>query len=284
MYPDDLFREFDRMFAELSLPITSHARRGSFNPNADVYVTDGGSHHHRARRAGGRGPREYQARRRRPESLPGGRPRKRRPRLRTKCCKRRSSTATSSRRSSCRTAVGGRAGARRVPRRHVDDKTAASARPRASCRSTGSRSAWSCGAKRRWLINRKRPARDGSDSRPSSRSCRCKTRCCSRTPSCRSRSRSSTASSWSKTRCKTGNPVGVVALKDRDASPPGPEDVYTVGTVAIIQKMIKVPDGTLALHHLGHGAVQDRRIHPSAAVPRRARSSNWKRSRSRATS
>ncbi len=44
MYPDDLFREFDRMFAELSLPITSHARRGSFNPNADVYLTDGGSH------------------------------------------------------------------------------------------------------------------------------------------------------------------------------------------------------------------------------------------------
>jgi HSP20 family protein len=43
MYPDDLFREFDRMFAELSLPLTSHARRGSFNPNADVYVTDGGS-------------------------------------------------------------------------------------------------------------------------------------------------------------------------------------------------------------------------------------------------
>ncbi len=43
MYPDDLFREFDRMFAELSLPITSHARRGSFNPNADVFVTQGGS-------------------------------------------------------------------------------------------------------------------------------------------------------------------------------------------------------------------------------------------------
>ena len=43
MYPDDLFREFDRMFAELSLPLTSHARRGSFNPNADVYMTGGGS-------------------------------------------------------------------------------------------------------------------------------------------------------------------------------------------------------------------------------------------------
>ena len=44
---------------------------------------------------------------------------------------------------------------------------------------------------------------------------------------------------------KAGNPIGVVALRDRDASPPGPEDVHTVGTVAIIQKMIKVPDGTL---------------------------------------
>ncbi len=44
---------------------------------------------------------------------------------------------------------------------------------------------------------------------------------------------------------KAGAPVGVVALKDRDASPPGPDDVHLVGTVAIIQKMIKVPDGTL---------------------------------------
>src|SRR5215472_17418165 len=40
-------------------------------------------------------------------------------------------------------------------------------------------------------------------------------------------------------------PVGVVALKNRDASPPAPDDVYHVGTVAIIQKMIKIPDGTL---------------------------------------
>jgi ATP-dependent Lon protease len=44
---------------------------------------------------------------------------------------------------------------------------------------------------------------------------------------------------------KTGVPVGVIALKEKDASPPGPEDVYAIGTVAIIQKMIKVPDGTL---------------------------------------
>jgi len=44
---------------------------------------------------------------------------------------------------------------------------------------------------------------------------------------------------------KNSAPVGVVALKERDASPPAPDDVYTIGTVAIIQKMIRVPDGTL---------------------------------------
>jgi len=42
MHADDIFREFDRLFAELSLPMSSHARRGSFNPNADVHVADGG--------------------------------------------------------------------------------------------------------------------------------------------------------------------------------------------------------------------------------------------------
>src|SRR5579863_6767213 len=44
---------------------------------------------------------------------------------------------------------------------------------------------------------------------------------------------------------RSGAPIGVVALRDREASPPKPEDVYQVGTVAIIQKMIKLPDGTL---------------------------------------
>jgi HSP20 family protein len=42
MFGDDLFREFDRLFADMRLPLTSHARRGSFNPNADVYVMDRG--------------------------------------------------------------------------------------------------------------------------------------------------------------------------------------------------------------------------------------------------
>lgn len=42
MHPDDIFSEFDRLFEELSLPLTSHARRGSFAPNADVFLTEGG--------------------------------------------------------------------------------------------------------------------------------------------------------------------------------------------------------------------------------------------------
>ena len=44
---------------------------------------------------------------------------------------------------------------------------------------------------------------------------------------------------------KASVPVGVVALRNRDVAQPAPDDVYTTGTVAIIQKMIKVPDGTL---------------------------------------
>jgi len=44
---------------------------------------------------------------------------------------------------------------------------------------------------------------------------------------------------------KNSAPIGVVALKDKDVVPPTPDDVFTVGTVAIIQKMIRVPDGTL---------------------------------------
>jgi ATP-dependent Lon protease len=44
---------------------------------------------------------------------------------------------------------------------------------------------------------------------------------------------------------RSGAPIGVVALRERDVAVPTPDDVYTVGTVAVIQKMIKVPDGTL---------------------------------------
>jgi ATP-dependent Lon protease len=44
---------------------------------------------------------------------------------------------------------------------------------------------------------------------------------------------------------REGKHVGLVALKDKDTEDPGPDDVRLVGTIGTIQKMLKVPDGTL---------------------------------------
>ncbi len=41
--------------------------------------------------------------------------------------------------------------------------------------------------------------------------------------------------------------VGLVAVKTPDIESPGPEDVYSVGVLGSIQKMIKTPDGTLRI-------------------------------------
>ena len=44
---------------------------------------------------------------------------------------------------------------------------------------------------------------------------------------------------------REGKPIGLTVLKDRDIDNPGPDDVQRVGTIGVIQKMLKVPDGTL---------------------------------------
>ena len=44
---------------------------------------------------------------------------------------------------------------------------------------------------------------------------------------------------------REGKPIGLVVLKDRETEEPGPDDVQRVGTIGVIQKMLKVPDGTL---------------------------------------
>jgi ATP-dependent Lon protease len=41
--------------------------------------------------------------------------------------------------------------------------------------------------------------------------------------------------------------IGVVAQRDGEARPAGPEDVYRVGTAAIIHQMLRSPDGTLRM-------------------------------------
>ena len=44
---------------------------------------------------------------------------------------------------------------------------------------------------------------------------------------------------------RDGRQIGLVALKDKDTDDPGPDDVRLVGTIGTIQRMIKVPDGTI---------------------------------------
>src|SRR6202521_4261400 len=44
---------------------------------------------------------------------------------------------------------------------------------------------------------------------------------------------------------REGKQIGLVVLKDKDIDDPGPDDLRRVGTIGTIQKMLKVPDGTL---------------------------------------
>src|SRR6266581_5416625 len=41
--------------------------------------------------------------------------------------------------------------------------------------------------------------------------------------------------------------IALVASKDRDVEEPGWDDLYEVGTAAVVQKMIRVPDGSLRI-------------------------------------
>ena len=44
---------------------------------------------------------------------------------------------------------------------------------------------------------------------------------------------------------RDGRPIGLVALRDKDTEDPTPDDVHRIGTIGTIQRMIKVPDGTI---------------------------------------
>jgi ATP-dependent Lon protease len=44
---------------------------------------------------------------------------------------------------------------------------------------------------------------------------------------------------------REGKQIGLTVLKNRDVENPGPNDVHRIGTIGTVQKMLKVPDGTL---------------------------------------
>jgi len=55
--------------------------------------------------------------------------------------------------------------------------------------------------------------------------------------------------------------LALVTVKDEEQETPGWDDLYTVGTAAVIQKMIKVPDGTLRILVQGLNRITlDRRV------------------------
>ena len=67
-----------------------------------------------------------------------------------------------------------------------------------------------------------------------------------------------------------GHVHGVEVLRQRtrrdpEADPPGWDDVYGVGTVAVVHKMIKVPDGTLRI--LVQGVQRVRLVGPAEEEP-----------------
>ena len=41
--------------------------------------------------------------------------------------------------------------------------------------------------------------------------------------------------------------LALVTVKNEEAEPPGWDDLYEVGTAAIVHKLIRVPDGTLRI-------------------------------------
>ena len=44
---------------------------------------------------------------------------------------------------------------------------------------------------------------------------------------------------------RDGKPIALTVLKNREIENPGPKDVHRIGTIGTVQKMLKVPDGTL---------------------------------------
>src|SRR5579862_3507008 len=52
---------------------------------------------------------------------------------------------------------------------------------------------------------------------------------------------------------REGKPIGLSVLKDREIENPGPNDIHRIGTIGVIQKMLKVLDGTIRCIVAGQG-------------------------------
>ena len=59
--------------------------------------------------------------------------------------------------------------------------------------------------------------------------------------------------------------LALITVRNPEADPPGWDDLYRVGTLAVVHKMIKVPDGTLRI--LVQGLQRVRLVEPQQEEP-----------------
>ena len=64
--------------------------------------------------------------------------------------------------------------------------------------------------------------------------------------------------------------IAMVASRDPELEAPGPEDLYDVGVVGVVARMLKVPDGTLRILVQATQRIRVTRLRADRAVPRRA--------------
>ena len=60
--------------------------------------------------------------------------------------------------------------------------------------------------------------------------------------------------------------LALITVRNPEADPPGWDDLYRIGTLAVVHKMIKVPDGTLRI--LVQGLQRVRLVEPRAGGSR----------------
>ena len=80
--------------------------------------------------------------------------------------------------------------------------------------------------------------------------------------------------------------LALVTVKNEEPEQPGWDDLYAVGTAAVIHKMIKVPDGTLRILVAGaatasRSTVRCRTTRTSSANSTSCRTSSRRRARSK---
>ena len=78
---------------------------------------------------------------------------------------------------------------------------------------------------------------------------------------------------------KDDKQILLIAQKNATQDDPGPDDIYTIGTLGTVLQLLKLPDDTVKVLVEGGRRVRDRRLYRQDRVLRGATPSRWKRRR-----